>query len=347
MEQTIATRRRFPLAAIVVAGFLAASALVGALAIVALMRPPAGAATWKPLRYQPRKDIETSGNSVVNANLTPWPPEADLRTVAASWHRAGYRGVETVDRLLAQPALPSDEKINLMLQKAMLYNYEGDSEPAYNVLKELRSFVESSESRAAEWLPTVAFYQGMTALRLGETENCVMCRGASSCIIPIVPEAVHQFPRGSRWAIEHFSEYLRRFPDDLEVRWLLNLAHMTLGEHPNKVDPRFLISLDRFTRAEFDIGRFRDIGHEVGINRLNEAGAGVLEDFDNDGWLDWAVTSDDPNQPMAVYRNDGAGKFVEVSRVAGVLDQLGALNAVQTDYNNDGYMDLLFIAGRG
>ena len=49
-------------------------------------------------------------------------------------------------------------------------------------------------------------------------------------------------PTGSRLAIKHFTEYLEQFPDDLEVRWLLNLAHMTLGEYPDKVDPRFLIS---------------------------------------------------------------------------------------------------------
>ena len=75
-------------------------------------------------------------------------------------------------------------------------------------------------------------------------------------------------------AIRHFTEYLERFPDDLEIRWLLNVAHMTLGEHPQKVDPRFLISLDHFLKSEFDIGKFRDIGQAVGVNRFNQAGGG-------------------------------------------------------------------------
>ena len=74
-------------------------------------------------------------------------------------------------------------------------------------------------------------------MRRGENENCIECRGESSCILPISPAAVHTNPTGSRLAIQHFTEYLRQFPDDLEVRWLLNLAHMTLGEHPGKVDP--------------------------------------------------------------------------------------------------------------
>ncbi len=43
--------------------------------------------------------------------------------------------------------------------------------------------------------------------------------------------------RRSEW----FSAYLDEWPGDLRVRWLLNIAAMTLGEYPEKVPPRFLI----------------------------------------------------------------------------------------------------------
>ena len=122
-----------------------------------------------------------------------------------------------------------------------------------------------------------------------------MCRGESSCIIPISSAAVHTNPEGSRLAIHHFMEYLNRFPDDLEVRWLLNIAHMTLGEYPHKVDARFLLPLDDyFRKTEFDTGKFRDIGHVVGVNQLTQAGGSIMEDFDNDGLLDIVITSFDP-----------------------------------------------------
>src|SRR5206468_7063763 len=112
----------------------------------------------------------------------------------------------------------------------------------------------------------IIFYKGVTALRMGENDNCVMCRGESSCIFPIAPAAVHANPKGSRLAVEHFTEYLRLFPDDLEVKWLLNVAHMTLGEHPGKIDPRFRLQFDAFTKSEFDVGKLRDVGHLVGVN---------------------------------------------------------------------------------
>ena len=180
---------------------------------------------------------------------------------------------------------------------------------------------------------------------MGETDNCVMCRGESSCILPINAAAVHTNPIGSRLAIGHFTEYLEQFPDDLDVRWLLNLAHMTLGEFPDKVDRSFLISLDHFLKSEFDIGKFRDIGQEVGVNRFNQAGGAVMEDFDNDGLLDLAVTTYDPTEHMAYYRNSGDGTFEDRTESAGLTKQLGGKNLVQTDFNNDGRPDLFISRG--
>ena len=46
----------------------------------------------------------------------------------------------------------------------------------------------------------------------------MLCRGESSCILPLAPAALHTNPTGSRRAIEHFTEYLKEFPDDLETR---------------------------------------------------------------------------------------------------------------------------------
>ena len=47
---------------------------------------------------------------------------------------------------------------------------------------------------ASEWLYTIIYFQGVTALRRGENDNCIMCRGESSCILPIAPAAVHTNP---------------------------------------------------------------------------------------------------------------------------------------------------------
>jgi hypothetical protein len=172
-----------------------------------------------------------------------------------------------------------------------------------------------------------------------------MCRGESSCILPIAPSAIHTNAGGSRLAIQHFTEYLEAFPDDLEVKWLLNVAHMTLGEYPEKVDPRFGLSLDRYNSPEHGIGKFRDVGHLVGVAALGQAGGTIMDDFDNDGRLDIVFTCWDATQPMNFYRNRGDGKFDDRTKDAWLSDQLGGLYCVQADYNNDGFLDIYIPRG--
>jgi hypothetical protein len=294
--------------------------------------------------YQPRKPIGTSGYVAVAARLH-WRPNASLEGIAAAWHGAAERNVRQLDLELAAPE--PGARLFPLLMKAVMLNYSGEPARAGTVLGELRAVLEADDRLAAEWLYTVIFYQGVTGLRLGETENCVRCCGEGACVLPIAPTAVHDAPAGSRLAVRYFTEYLGAFPEDLEVRWLLNLAHMTLGEYPGKVDPRYLIRLDAFeSSGAGEVGRFEDVSSRVGLGgRLNWAGGAVMDDFDADGRLDIVVSSSDPEQPMAYYRNKGDGTFEERTAEAGLSGQLGGLYCVQADYDNDGRPDLFVARG--
>ncbi len=296
--------------------------------------------------YSPRHVmVDTGGLAVLTSVMQTWQPEASLEEISKIWLGAAYRGIEDMDKVLADPAQDEQLRMTLMFMKASLLNSEGEAEKSYRVLEQLLTLVEGKEANARRTLASVVYFQGVTALRRGENDNCIMCRGESSCILPITPAAVHTNPTGSLLAIKHFSAYLEQFPDDLEVRWLLNLAHMTLGEYPDRVVPRFRLDLSRFFHSEFDIGKFRDVGHLVGVNRFNQAGGAIMEDFDNDGLLDLVVTSFDATQPMSVYRNKGDATFEDRSRETGVTGQLGGLVCYQTDYDNDGHMDIFIARG--
>ena len=289
--------------------------------------------------------MDLSGFTSVGEHLPRWKPDSTLEEISRIWRDVGHRDAAEIDGVLSNPAVSARDRFTLLMTKAMFLNYEGEPRAAYELLEQTRPWVENEDSIAEKALYTLIYSQGVTALRRGETDNCVMCRGESSCILPIAPAAVHSDATGSRLAIRHFTEYLEKFPDDQDVRWLLNLAHMTLGEYPEKVDSRYLISIDPFLKSEFDIGKFRDIGDLVKVNRFNMAGGAVMEDFDNDGLLDLATTSFDPTMPMAIFRNEGDGTFKEKTETAGLLGQLGGKNLVQTDFNNDGRMDLFISRG--
>ena len=209
----------------------------------------------------------------------------------------------------------------------MLFNYEGDTEAAPTSCLKRRGPGSRARRAGRAWLFTrVIYFQGVTALRRGENENCIMCRGESSCILPIAPAAVHTNPDRLPAGDPPFHRVSRAVPR----RPRGPLAAQPGPHDPGRVSrtrsiPRFLISLDRFLKSEFDIGKFRDIGHLVGVNRFNQAGGAIMEDFDNDGLLDLAVTSFDPTEPMAFYRNKGDGTFEDRTEAAGLTDQLGGL----------------------
>jgi hypothetical protein len=296
-------------------------------------------------KLRPRILLDASGYLFIIDRVKPWSPNASLREIAAAWEKPGVESIREVERQLKDPALPPEESVRLRAMQASCWIYEGQPEKALEILDATREHVEGDRELEAATLSTLIYMQGVASLRLGETENCVMCRGENSCILPLQPAAQHTKQTGSRKAIKHFTEYLRQFPDDLEVRWLLNIAHMTLGEHPAKVDPQYLIELDRYNTNEHGIGKFRDVGHLLGINRLNMAGGAILDDFDSDGLLDMVFSTMDPGMPLAFYRNQGDGRFADRSAEAGLKEQLGGLMCVQADYDNDGHLDIFVPRG--
>jgi hypothetical protein len=322
---------------------VAAIALAAILAFVRFAVPPAPAGS--SIRYKPQQLRDTSGFILMTAKVEPWPARASLEEIGKSWERVGYRLVERIDNDLAGQDKLDQNTVELLLAKALALHYEGEAARAYEVLGNARSLIENNNRLAASYLYTLIFFQGVSALRIGENDNCVRCLGESACILPLAPAAVHTDRSGSSLAVKHFTEYLRQFPGDLEVRWLLNVAHMTLGQYPQGVDPQYLVALDHFRTSEFDIGKFHDISHLVGLQRLNQAGGAIMEDFDNDGLLDLVVTTFDATRPMAFYRNKGDGTFEERTEAAGLSKQLGGLYCVQTDYNNDGLMDIFICRG--
>jgi hypothetical protein len=299
-----------------------------------------------PAALEPRRSVDTGGYETVLPSPGSWSANASLDEIRRWAEGRAETAIREIDSQLTSESLPWNTEAELRIDSAGCSMSMGEPDRAYATLEKLRSRVEEwGDPARKSWLSSIMFFQGVAALRRGENENCILCRGESSCILPISAAAVHRKPEGSRLAIQHFTEYLETFPDDLEVRWLLNLAHMTLGEHPDRVDPRFLIRLDHFLDSEVDIGRFRDIGHLVGVNRFNQAGGAIMDDLDNDGLLDLVVSSFDHKQRLGIYRNTGEGDFEELGEAAGVADQYGGLVCVQTDYNNDGLLDVFIPRG--
>jgi hypothetical protein len=184
---------------------------------------------------------------------------------------------------------------------------------------------------------------GTAHLRSGEVENCLLDPNADRCLFPVLAGGRHDKAEGARNAAELFKQYLAAAPDDLEVRWLLNLSYMLLGTYPQDVPPQYLLKPELF-RSEVRMPRFVDVAMPTALGRRDVAGGTIADDFDDDGLIDVVMTSVDHCTAARYFRNRGDGTFEERT-AAGFSDQLGAINAVQTDYDNDGRIDVFFMRG--
>jgi tetratricopeptide (TPR) repeat protein len=184
----------------------------------------------------------------------------------------------------------------------------------------------------------------MAYLRLGERTNCVHHHSAESCIFPISMGGVHYDKTGSQKAIELYKQLLADDPDDLESKWLLNIAYMTVGGYPQEVPPAMLLKMTP-EDALNPVKPFVDVAANVGLNINNQAGGSIVDDFNNDGYDDIITSSWSLKEPMHYCRNNGNGTFTDISDSSWLGSITGGLNIMQTDYNNDGFKDIFVLRG--
>jgi len=184
----------------------------------------------------------------------------------------------------------------------------------------------------------------MAYLRLGEQENCVLNHTAESCLLPIDGEGVHTLRRGSENAIKYFTRLIAFDSTDMQSRWLLNIAYMTLGEYPENVPEEYLIP-DHVFDSETAFQRFRDRAIQLGLDHTALAGGSITEDFNNDGYTDIFSTSWGLDDQVKLWISDGKGGFSDHTEDAGLIGITGGLNTIQADYDNDGYTDILILRG--
>ncbi|MDP4261217.1 MAG: CRTAC1 family protein [Bacteroidota bacterium] len=181
-------------------------------------------------------------------------------------------------------------------------------------------------------------------LRLGDRKNCIYNHNAESCIFPIANEGVHKDKTGSGKAIELYKTLLADDPNDLESRWLINIAYMTIGGYPQQVPPALLLKITN-DDSMHTVKPFTDVAANIGLNLKDMGGGSIVDDFNNDGYLDIITSSWALTEPMHYCRNNGNGTFTDVSDSSGLGYLTGGLNMMQTDYNNDGFKDIFVLRG--
>ncbi|HEY6944883.1 MAG TPA: FG-GAP-like repeat-containing protein [Candidatus Acidoferrum sp.] len=224
---------------------------------------------------------------------------------------------------------------------AELYSYAGNMDPAIEQYQEAYRIASERVPRA---VPQMEFALAVAYLHRSEVANDVYGAPGERCLFPMRPGNAFAKAADSQKAIEYFSKYLEQKPQALDARWLLNLSYATLGEYPDVVPAKYRIPLSAFESKE-SVSRFVDVAPSAGVDTFSMAGGVIVDDFENNGRLDILTSSMDMCQPLRYFHNNGDGTFTDRAREAGLAKQLGGLNIIQTDYNNDGCTDLLVLRG--
>ena len=318
-------------------------------------------------RRQRRRDFLKMGTAALAASLssTAFPLIAEIGSKNQSpgamkmaallrriWEQSDWKADpnKTAERAVYYRALlqhnlaPAQElSVRLELGKELLRT--GRSDDALRTFQDLAATIRARTIELPAAIKRdLEMWTAMSFLRIGEQENCAGMHGQKSCIFPIHGSGVHSLTRGAQGAMAAFTALLQQDGHDETSRWLLNIACMQLGKYPQEVPGKWLIPQQRF-RSDDDVGEFLDVAPQAGVAPVSHAGGVILEDFDRDGFLDLMISSSQPPDQLRLFHNNGDGSFSERTVQAGLIGEVGGLNIVQGDYNNDGYADVLVLRG--
>lgn len=277
-------------------------------------------------------------------NTDVW--DRNLQEVCSLRKSSYANAVAGIQRNLATPhGADMNARLDLLrdhIALGQLYAFQGRMAEA---IAEYKAASQIAQTDIPDAMPYFLESLGALYLHASETENGVYTDSGDTDIFPpLHPGDSYKKTEQSEQAIAYLEKYLVLKPDDLQAKWLLNLAYATLGKYPGGVPAGELLPPGAFKSGE-KVGLFKDVAPAAGLNAFLDAGGVLVDDFDGDGLLDVMVSSADVCDPMHFYHNNGDGTFTDRSAQAGLSDQLGGLNMVEADYNNDGCMDVLVLRG--
>jgi hypothetical protein len=307
------------------------------------MLPIAGRAN---IRYP--TDVSGAVDSDVAFRGIPKPPgwEQDLQMACELRRKSLAFGVNWLSQIAdsrdaAQGALEPGTQLQAQMALAQMFAYQGKMAES---IAQWEAALHTASKNSPEMLPQLQESLGIAYFHKSEMENEAYRTPGDRCLFPPQHPVSYRTTADSQKTIEFLLQYLTGKPNDLEVKWLLNLAYMTLGKYPAGVPQKYLISPSAFESKEA-VGRFHDVAPAVGLDSFSMAGGVIVDDFENHGLLDVVTSSYDMCEPLHYFHNNGDGTFTERGKEAGLADQLGGLNLLQADYNNDGCMDILVLRG--
>jgi tetratricopeptide (TPR) repeat protein len=294
----------------------------------------------------------SESNAALEGIVKPDDWNQDPRMICTLRQQSGARVADALTRILAtadsaatRAAYTPLEIVESHVALGQIHAYYGRMQEVIDAFQKAYALAQREVPAA---VPDLEQMLGVAHLHKAEMDNGVYHEPGDRCLLTTLATTGQGQPLAKTAdldkAVGHFEEYLRGRPEDLEVRWLLNMAHVVGGGYPSRVPARFVIAPSAFASTE-DVGRFVDVAAASGVRSLSSAGGVVVDDFDGDGELEILTSNFESCGPMQLFRRGPDGRFADRAAAAGLADQLGGLNLLQADYDNNGCTDVLVLRG--
>src|SRR5512138_1059679 len=162
---------------------------------------------------------------------------------------------------------------------AQLLSYDGDMAGAIAQFEEAYRIAQKDSPPS---IPDLLQSLGVAHMHKAEMDNGLYHAPGDRCLLSVQGGRRLERTADIDKATGYFLKLLDSDPNDVEARWLLNVAFMATGGYPDYVPARHRIPIERFASPE-SVGRFVDVAGSAGLNSFSSAGGVIVDDFDNDG----------------------------------------------------------------
>src|SRR5580704_7865979 len=203
----------------------------------------------------------------------------NLRAVCEDYRQSPLTLMKQLDALV-DPANKQSPLLDKSTKRLDVMNFYVTRGQIHAFLGEMAKAVEQWEiayriasADVPNAVPLMEEVLGVGYLHNSEMDNDVYRNPGDRCIFPMRPDHHYAQTASAAKAIQYFTKYLERKPDDLEVKWLLNLTQMYMGNYPAGVPQKYLLPLSSFgssasgeSASDKTIGRFTDVAQKAGLN---------------------------------------------------------------------------------
>jgi tetratricopeptide (TPR) repeat protein len=250
--------------------------------------------------------------------------------------------IDAARELLEQAAKRDPKNPYVWYNLGLLYKNAGDTQPALDAFQHV---AEIDPNDADTW-----YFIGSVHLQARQFAEAIAAFEKAIQLTPFHASAEFGMSRAYQQSgnSEEARKHIARFQQitQSKIGAPISLAYGEQGKYsraqesalsPRRAPPEIKVI---FVPSTKEAG-LADIAAQRPSSESSKAGSGAcFLDYDGDGRPDIFLASGGKQGGMALYHNLGGGKFVDVTRAAGLDPAVRAVTCAAGDYDNDGNVDM-------